>query len=116
MAPALAGAQAPLPEPAPAVPAPSVPQSPVLPSPDADGEAAMGEVLRAAVEARHIPNERASRGFVTISVGAATALNDREMEAKELLQRADAALYRSKQGGRNRVSIDSGMDAARQMG
>ena len=35
MAPALAGAQAPLPEPAPAVPAPSAPQSPVLPSPDA---------------------------------------------------------------------------------
>jgi diguanylate cyclase (GGDEF)-like protein len=86
----------------------------VLPSTDAAGAAAIGEALRAAIEVRQIPNERAPRGHVTISVGAATAFNDGDLSAKELLERADAALYRSKQAGRNCVTVDEAGYAAQE--
>ena len=42
------------------------------------------------------------------------AHNDGAMEAKDLLERADASLYRSKQGGRNRVTVDAGIEGAQQ--
>jgi len=43
-----------------------------------------------------------SRGVVTISVGGAAMRPDED--ALAWLQRADAALYKSKNGGRNRVT------------
>ena len=50
---------------------------------------------------------------VTVSVGVAALAPDESGE--ELIQRADQALYRAKQGGRNRVeSATTPVDSARQ--
>lgn len=65
-----------------------------------DGAAEMGERLRAAVAALSIPTARAEV-HVTISVGVAELRNGEDVEA--LLNRADMALYRAKEDGRDRV-------------
>jgi diguanylate cyclase (GGDEF)-like protein len=46
---------------------------------------------------------------VTISIGVATATSSDET-ADDLLQRADEALYRAKNAGRNRVEAADGTD------
>jgi diguanylate cyclase (GGDEF)-like protein/PAS domain S-box-containing protein len=78
--------------------------------PRADGEAAVktAERLRAAIEALRLTHEGNPEGGgrVTVSIGAATALA-REggtiRMPESLLLAADNALYKAKQGGRNRV-------------
>lgn len=68
---------------------------------EAAGEAAgIAESVRADVE--QIRLEAAPGLTVTISIGVATASNARK-DGAELVSRADDALYRAKQGGRNRV-------------
>lgn len=42
---------------------------------------------------------------VTVSVGVCVFRNDEEIDANEILKRADEALYESKENGRNRVTI-----------
>ncbi|HEX4932363.1 MAG TPA: GGDEF domain-containing protein, partial [Gemmatimonadaceae bacterium] len=71
----------------------------ILPNTDAEGAHEMGERLRRAIEEAPWA-ERA----ITISVGAATAVTQ-GANLTELLEQADRALYRSKQGGRNRVTL-----------
>jgi diguanylate cyclase (GGDEF)-like protein len=73
----------------------------LLPAADAVGLRALTENLRAIVEARL----RAPDGdAVTVSIGA--TLLRREEHWSHWLGRADAALYRAKDAGRNRVEID----------
>jgi diguanylate cyclase (GGDEF)-like protein/PAS domain S-box-containing protein len=79
----------------------------ILPHTDYNRALATGERLRAAVEALAVPHPyTAVSSVVTVSVGVATAMAARggtiEMP-HGLLQAADAALYRAKAGGRNRV-------------
>jgi diguanylate cyclase (GGDEF)-like protein len=66
----------------------------------------LAELLRASVEAMRIEH-RASRNsdVVTISVGIATMIPDRDRDPNALLKAADEALYAAKAGGRNRVSV-----------
>jgi diguanylate cyclase (GGDEF)-like protein len=68
-----------------------------LPGNDVEGGAAVAERLRESVQESavgKIPD-------VTISLGVAQLEDD--MNAEELLKKADMALYRAKNGGRNRT-------------
>ncbi len=66
---------------------------------------ALGERIRAAVEARAIPHPRARGATVTISVGTAASIPDGADALDRLINDADGALYRSKHLGRNRVTL-----------
>ncbi|MCM5557560.1 diguanylate cyclase domain-containing protein [Pleomorphomonas sp. JP5] len=60
------------------------------------------DAFRRAVEELNIPHRDSPHGRVTVSVGYAVALPGTSMQ--QAIERADEALYRSKDGGRNRVS------------
>ena len=64
------------------------------------GAALLGEKIRATIESSH---QRDNDPAVTVSVGVAMAgLGD---TAEDLAKRADDALYKAKENGRNRVEI-----------
>ena len=74
----------------------------LLPEQSVDTAARAGERLRASVEALEIPHPAGSH--VTVSVGVAgPAIPGESTDA--LIERADRALYRAKDGGRNRVEV-----------
>jgi diguanylate cyclase (GGDEF)-like protein len=77
----------------------------VLPDTDAAGAARAGEALRAAIAALGIRNDGAPNGLLTLSVGVAVAVPDIEQAPGILVDVADAALYRAKREGRDRVAV-----------
>jgi diguanylate cyclase (GGDEF)-like protein/PAS domain S-box-containing protein len=80
----------------------------VLPTTDLDGARRVAELFRSAVETLRLQHTGSTSGVVTVSVGVACALGDRESYAPAtLLRRADEALYAAKAGGRNRVRVHS---------
>ncbi|MGJ7582763.1 sensor domain-containing diguanylate cyclase [Variovorax sp. RHLX14] len=77
----------------------------VLPATDTEGVHVVAEAARAAVESLKIIHSASSSGFVTICAGVAVrTANSRFLNAEELLQNADEALYRAKESGRNKVA------------
>jgi diguanylate cyclase (GGDEF)-like protein len=75
----------------------------ILPQTDAEGAWRLAERMREAVEALRIP--RVGEGgalSITASFGVA-ALPDSAADKEGLVAAADAALYRAKRGGKNRV-------------
>jgi diguanylate cyclase (GGDEF)-like protein len=72
-------------------------------STDIEGVVAQAERIRAAVEATPVMHAEI-RIDVTISGGAAV-LSDGERDIQSLIERADRALYRAKQNGRNQVCV-----------
>jgi two-component system cell cycle response regulator len=76
----------------------------VMPETQARDALQVAERLRGKVSETAFAIESGARELpITVSIGVATATDAAET-ADELLERADAALYRSKQGGRNRVT------------
>lgn len=65
---------------------------------------ALGERIRAAVEALEFPHPRGRCATVSISVGVAAGAPDSSVALERLIAEADRALYRSKNLGRNRVT------------
>ncbi|MEM9696993.1 MAG: GGDEF domain-containing protein, partial [Myxococcota bacterium] len=79
----------------------------LCPETDADGGYQLAQRVRAAVAAA-----RTDDGLgVTISVGVAAHLA--HADAERLFERADAALYRAKREGRNRVVVDRAQPRSR---
>lgn len=75
----------------------------VLPDTPPDGALVIAEMLRASIEALQIPHQTNTVSkMVTISIGVYTYQGD-ALSIDEILSRADKALYRAKEKGRNIV-------------
>ena len=77
----------------------------ILPNQSLKGAAIVAERIRCRVERLQVPSRLAPMQHVTVSIGAATALPAPETDASQLVAIADAALYRAKHMGRNRISL-----------
>lgn len=73
--------------------------------PGSDTQAAMdvAHQIQDAIQALALPHEGAPLGVVTVSFGVACVQPQRDQAPEELVRRADRAMYRAKQGGRNRI-------------
>jgi diguanylate cyclase (GGDEF)-like protein len=73
---------------------------------DEEAAISVAERIRKSVEAVAFPNpaSRVSRR-VTLSIGVAVQTADEAISSEQLQRQADAALYRAKQTGRNRVLL-----------
>ncbi len=76
----------------------------LLPNQSLKGAAIVAERIRCRVEQLQLPSTAPTR-HVTVSIGAATALASPDNNASQLVATADAALYRAKHLGRNRISL-----------
>ncbi len=67
---------------------------------------AIAEKIRSSVEALKLNHKKSTVSpFVTISIGMATLVPTEETSPRELVNRADEALYKAKTTGRNKVAI-----------
>jgi diguanylate cyclase (GGDEF)-like protein len=74
----------------------------ILPDTDIEAALAVAERLRTAIEAREFPGQ-AEPLHVTVSIGVAQYDPCRDGDKSALIERADKALYKAKESGRNRV-------------
>lgn len=66
----------------------------------------VAENIREKVESNKVPHEKSGTSeFVTISIGIACERPGKNSKMLKLLEAADNALYKAKEGGRNRVKI-----------
>ena len=77
----------------------------LLPSTDAAGAVFVAENVRAEIEKQTIPATEAGAAHVTVSIGVATLVPEREHQKSDIIAAADAALYKAKETGRNRVVL-----------
>lgn len=77
----------------------------VLPGTDAVTARRVIDRVHAQVEAKALPHAAAPLGVVTLSIGVAGMVPAGSEDAGRLIGLADAALYKAKQGGRNRVIL-----------
>jgi diguanylate cyclase (GGDEF)-like protein len=82
-----------------------------LPGANRENAVAIGERVRARAEALCVPS-REQLIRMTISVGIASLLDSHDT-VDALIGRADAALYRAKSDGRNRLAIHPSLETAR---
>jgi len=76
----------------------------ILPETPTTGAQQVGEYIRRAISTLHVA-AGAEMLTLTTSVGVATATPG-ELDPESLVARADAALYKAKREGRNRVAVD----------
>jgi diguanylate cyclase (GGDEF)-like protein/PAS domain S-box-containing protein len=80
----------------------------LLPETSEAGSKALAERIRHSVAELAIPHEDSSAGsVVTLSLGVASTIPTHGTSMRELVEAADAALYRAKHAGRNRTLVAS---------
>ena len=79
----------------------------LLPHTDLAGAQHMAEEIREAIYALHIPHQDSPWEYVTLSLGCAAITPTRDGSESELMNLADAALYKAKRAGRNCVQTGS---------
>ncbi|MES2016219.1 MAG: sensor domain-containing diguanylate cyclase [Pseudomonadota bacterium] len=78
----------------------------ILPGADTAAAAILGEKLRAAIEETPFHADASATLQATASIGIATYEPLRGANAERLIAAADQAMYRAKQGGRNRIIVE----------
>lgn len=79
----------------------------ILPETPAEGAVHVADWLRQQLSALRVP----ALGGASLRVSLGVATTDRKLDVKEIISRADAALYRAKDGGRDRVCSYSAGEA-----
>lgn len=76
----------------------------ILPETAMKGAMEVAETMRANIERQNIPHASSKvSDHVTISMGVASWVPERDAQPEELISMADQALYKSKENGRNQV-------------
>ena len=77
----------------------------ILPETNEQGAERLAEDMRASVESLALPHQRSDAApVVSVSVGVASCTPSVDMTIKQLLERADEALYTAKHNGRNQIT------------
>ena len=85
----------------------------LMPATDLSGACIVAERIRAAVEKLAIPHAQSQvADHVTVSIGVASISVSLDGAQANLVGAADAALYRAKADGRNRVAVADGTNAS----
>lgn len=80
----------------------------LLPETEEKNAFAVADRTRKAIEKLNIEhNDSSTAEHVSISLGIGTMLADENLDAKALIERSDAALYKAKEDGRNQVIMAS---------
>ncbi len=78
----------------------------ILPNTGENGARNVAETLQDHMRKMNIPHKTSTAGkIVTLSLGVTTMVPDNNTSAENLVQRADKALYKSKENGRNQICI-----------
>ncbi len=78
----------------------------ILPNTDQNGGWKVAELIRTAVISLGIPHTKSETGrIVTLSIGVASLIPNKDHSLKDLISMADKALYQAKHEGRNRTVI-----------
>jgi diguanylate cyclase (GGDEF)-like protein len=85
----------------------------ILPETDANGADTVAKKIKSAIDKLEIPhNSSKTAKIVTISIGVATIYTKDYKKAEDLIELADNAMYKAKEGGRNQIvnynEIDKG--------
>ena len=65
----------------------------------------IGEKILESVYERNIENISSPMGRITISIGVASLVGEEQIDVRQFINRADQALYRAKNTGRNRIVV-----------